>query len=475
MHNNTLTGPHTQNIFLKNQGKGTYIYGLILAYGVIFSAISIFRLNTFQLEYDLAVFIQDFWTTLNYGDLFYNSLHTNSQFGIHFSPIIILILPFFALVPGPEILLIVQSFLLGLGALPLYWYCRDCIDNTTGIIISATYLLYPALHGVNLYDFHEICFVPSLIGMTIFGLLTKRGTIFIFFAFLSLLIREDVTIIVFMTAVAGFFLYRQRDQKMKKLSLLVIILSLIWFFLTIFIFIPGCSYDSSQTHDGFINQYFSYKDNFFPLLHLKELYIFQMLSPVCFLSLLSPEIFFISIPSWIEILFAPRLAYFSIYYQYSALLIPIIFFSLLTSLTKIKKRFCNNLLLYQLLLLIIIFSSCISAGINSPAMKQMQLILENNMEIPIDHRENLDYAIMSIPEETHLSTQYNVLPFAAKRKNLTVDYNENADYLLIDHILFWRTNDFLKNTEQINNSYILDYNYNGIQIWKKKFPPISYK
>jgi len=76
---------------------------LIVAYTVIFSYFSILKHEAFlSTGWDLGVYEQALWTTLNHGKLFYYTpdLAFNPGgilFGLHFSPILFLILPIYAI------------------------------------------------------------------------------------------------------------------------------------------------------------------------------------------------------------------------------------------------------------------------------------------------------------------------------------------------------------------------------------------
>src|SRR3972149_7999686 len=133
---------------------------LILAYAVFFSSLTILRHWTFQTHaWDLGIFTQSLWTTA-YGnkflyhtpELFINP--SGSFFGTHFSPMLLVLLPVYWFAPMPETLLILQAFVLSLAAFPIYLLARNFAGGrTVGLAFAAAYLIYPAVHYVNLYEF----------------------------------------------------------------------------------------------------------------------------------------------------------------------------------------------------------------------------------------------------------------------------------------------------------------------------------
>ena len=82
---------------------------------------------------DLAIFNQTLFTSCNGGDL-YNSIQQNHYFSDHFAPFLHVIRPLYCLVPSPLTLLVLQSFALALGALPVFFlsravFKRKCNDS----------------------------------------------------------------------------------------------------------------------------------------------------------------------------------------------------------------------------------------------------------------------------------------------------------------------------------------------------------
>ena len=101
---------------------------LVLGYCVYFSYYTI--LNHYQLgtsAYDLGAFENTFLQTLH-GEFLMNAEYGGlSFFSRHFSPVFALWFPVYALFPGPESLLVVQSIFVALAGIPLYLLCRSML------------------------------------------------------------------------------------------------------------------------------------------------------------------------------------------------------------------------------------------------------------------------------------------------------------------------------------------------------------
>ena len=451
---------------------------MVLLYAMSLSSLSLLRYNTFQLEYDLAVFNQAFWNMVVNGELMTNSLEqlahnmaVGSHIGVHFSPILFSLIPFYALLPGPHILLIAQSVLLALGAVPIYLCARELLGKGSGCIVAVLYLIYPPLHGVNLYDFHEVAFLPMLLGFALWGLISGRRNLMLIFGLLSLCVKEDVSLIVFMIGLVG--LYQTRGESVKHrwhffVLMGMAVLSFIVFFLVIQpFFIPS----ASSIGSGFLNQYINPVATATQHSSYRIDYVLQTFGPLLFIPLAAPEIILIGIPSFVEILFSGSV-YYSVYFHYSALIIPVIFFATIISLTRIRSwDEKNKKRLYLPILCLMLISSLICMGMYSPAVKLLGTKGTYDEEAIGSHREFVEQVISIIPRDVSISTQYNLLPQVSSRKLIWVDYHEGADIILLDNAFAWRAKDFSDNQKEIDEGYNLILNKNYLSLYVNKKNP----
>jgi len=111
------------------------VYVGIVAYAIALSYYTILKYYTFHTHAaDLGIFAQALASTLYYHRLFYESVDVAiipkpgpigySFLDVHFSPTLFLLLPIYAVYPSPTTLLIAQSVIVALGALPIYWLGR---------------------------------------------------------------------------------------------------------------------------------------------------------------------------------------------------------------------------------------------------------------------------------------------------------------------------------------------------------------
>ncbi|NLE87168.1 MAG: DUF2079 domain-containing protein [Myxococcales bacterium] len=102
-----------------------------------------------------------------------------------------LFLPIYALVPRAETLLVIQSFALGLGALPLFLFARRRLPEWTAAVIALCYLLYYPMHSANFYEMKEVPIASVFLLTTIWAADARRWKICAVAFFCTLIMRED--------------------------------------------------------------------------------------------------------------------------------------------------------------------------------------------------------------------------------------------------------------------------------------------
>ena len=197
--------------------SSNFVVALSIAiYIIAFSSIIIVRHNTYSSNaWDLGIFDQSLWSTLNYGRLLWNTPELGSHFGFHFEPILFVILPVYAIFQSPLTLLIIQSLVIGLGAIPVYWLAKAELGRFAGTSFAMLYLLHPALHGVNWFEFHSEAFMPILLLLSFYYF--KRGVWTTYFAFLLLALMCKETVSVVVVPLGLYFLWLKRKTFMNLL------------------------------------------------------------------------------------------------------------------------------------------------------------------------------------------------------------------------------------------------------------------
>jgi len=172
---------------------------MVLGYAVYMSVFTVrahFRFDTWT------------WDLGQYDNTFYNALHGRpfvttplfrgaaswSSLQDHAFFLMFPLLPFYAIHPAAETLLVMQAVLLALGAIPLYRIAARRLSRGTALVLVGAYLLYPPLHGSQMFDVH---FQPIAIPFVLAALDffdARRMKLFALFFVLALSCREDIPV-----------------------------------------------------------------------------------------------------------------------------------------------------------------------------------------------------------------------------------------------------------------------------------------
>lgn len=219
----------------------------ILAYSLTFSQLSILRHNAFASNYDLANMSQTVWNTLHGRPFALSGAEgTISRFSIHADLILILISPLYFIWERAITLLLIQSFALGLGAIPVYFLTKKVLGSLknldatlikfVSLTMSLIYLLNPDMEWTNMYDFHGVALAIPLLLTVFYFAFIKKWLWFWIFTLIALTTKEEVSLLIAGLGLAIIFVFKE-----KLVGSLTFILGIVWFLLVVFIIIPHFS------------------------------------------------------------------------------------------------------------------------------------------------------------------------------------------------------------------------------------------
>jgi|GEM_PF-6639690 len=172
----------------------------ILIYSLFFSIYLIQKFEDFRTGYfDFGLSVQSVWLVTK-GDL--NGLALGR-------PITILAGLLYAVYPQPQTLLSLQSYTLGVGALPLYLLAkRELQSKWSAIAVSGLYLLSPVLWGINQYEFHDLAFSVPFLLSAVYFYRTRR--IWFYIASVALALCSSPFVVVIAIAMIASFMADSR-------------------------------------------------------------------------------------------------------------------------------------------------------------------------------------------------------------------------------------------------------------------------
>jgi uncharacterized membrane protein len=235
------------------------VVGMAIAFWLFCVALLLWRYYGFYPSYatfDQGIFNQVFWNSLR-GQWFQSSLSstesiavvrdralpdvTYQRLGQHFTPALLLWLPFYALFQSPAGLSILQVTLVTAAGLLLYALARHRLSEQLAVWITASYYAANAVIAPTLANFHDFSQIP----LYCFGLLLafekRKWWVFWLLCGLTLLVREDAGIILF-----GIGFYFALSRQSIRIGLILCTLSLSYILLLTNVVMPLFSPDISR-------------------------------------------------------------------------------------------------------------------------------------------------------------------------------------------------------------------------------------
>ena len=349
-----------------------------LLHAGVFMGCAVAKYGSFSFtDIDLAILNQTAWNMIH-GDLVSAGQgHATIFNGGHVFLILLVLAPLYALFQSPVTLLCMQSLALASGAWPVYLIGRRLLTPTAGAFLALSYLVYPAMNYVDLYEFHPIAFSTPLLLFMFQAYLTRRRAWFFATMVLALMCREDIAIPVFAFGLfaAILALRAPRGERAAQLAwcLPPLIVSVLWFLICLGYIQPRFRPPAPAGEAESLGMlgFYSWLGNSpgeilrnallqpgrlikAVLIPAKLVYIRDLLIPLGFTSLLSPSAFVMVLVSLSEGLLSQRFTHYSIVYQYSSIITPWVFVSAaygLRNLTKLWRLTHYRSLIASLVLL----------------------------------------------------------------------------------------------------------------------------
>ena len=417
------------------------VAGLALAYFVLYSALSILRHTTFHsFGPDLGLFDQIFWNT-THGRPWESTMSLaqptpHSYFSDHFSPVYLLVVPFYAVFPHPETLLVIQTMMLALGVVPVYLLAREKFaPGLVRLAWVAAYFLFLPLAFVNLYDFHELALAVVPLGFALYFLERRQVRWFLVSLLAVFLVKEELPLVGI-----GFGVYILLDKRDVRLGLGVLAGSALAFFAIVRLIIPAFG---GGGYVYFTARYAQLGDSPQQILLTvltnprklaatlfqaqKVKFLLGIFGPVLGLSVLSGFGLFLLLPTLATLLlsnYAPQFAFTS---HYSAPLIALVLGTAILGLAHVKPS------LHGPVSAAVVASSlafCFLFG-DLPFSRHFEPSTFQVEPRYVAFAGNLD----RIPPDASVAAENNLTPHLSHRRyiyNLEFEGANNAQYLALD-------------------------------------------
>ncbi|KKP87060.1 MAG: hypothetical protein UR89_C0008G0032 [Candidatus Roizmanbacteria bacterium GW2011_GWA2_35_8] len=382
----------------------------IILFIIIFSFLSIRRYRTLNsYYYDLGIMNQVVYNTSRGRilEMTNQDLKKNvSRLAIHFDPILAFFAPIYKLYEGPEVLLVGQVIIMGLGALAVFLIAqKELKKNLISLIFALSYLTYFAIQRAALFDFHSVTLATTFLLFALYFNLVKKNFWYYFFIILSLLTKEHVGLVILFL---GIYLYIIKKE--KKTGIVTSLLGLIFFISSVYFVTP---YFRGEAH--FASGYFAdIKSRVLKIIDDGLPYAKMILSPQIY-AFFSPLTLLIGLPEWAINILSINSNQRSLYFHYNSIIVSFLFYS---SILGYKN--CQVLIkdksIRVLLFLMFIVMNIISIYNYNPLPAQVRRPVKYS-NIDSIKRQSIENWVTKLKDENiKVATTPKLAPFFTNRK-----------------------------------------------------------
>lgn len=200
--------------------------------------------------WDLGLSNQAFYTTVFDHRFFFYTADLPSGFsgslaiGTHFSPFLLLLLPFYVALPAPATLIVLQWIALAMAVFPLYGLTKaETQSDKVAVTLALLYLASPITATSGWYDFHPEAFIPVTVLATLYFYRVRRWGWYLGSWVLALSVTEaDVLLLgIFALSALVGYLVLQRGSSLRsvfrrlevRFALAGLVIAILWLVLAL--------------------------------------------------------------------------------------------------------------------------------------------------------------------------------------------------------------------------------------------------
>ncbi|MDY6934174.1 MAG: DUF2079 domain-containing protein [Spirochaetota bacterium] len=402
-----------------NNNPGKFLI-LLSIYLIYFKILQHIGYDTYS--HDLSVFDYPIHYTLNGKFMYYPWWDSITNYlGIHFSPILLAIVPLYVIFDSPVILLILQGLFISLALIPLFKISEESkFTKEEKLLIGLAFIFNPYTWEGFIYNFHIEVLYPLLFFSAYYTVIKKRYILHSIFIVIILLIKEDAFIYCIMLEL--FFLIFTDN---RRIAILNIALSLIWGIMTLKVIMPSFYIDGNMRnlvaerygHMGsnfveIISYILTHPIDMFKLMFNKAFGGFLL--SFAFLPVLYMKLSIFALPSiFINLLSrAESQSNLGLYYAMSA--IPFYFIAIAISMERFHQKWRKRLLLLIFIIGIVCFRT-------------------TGCMIPDYNDFKAHFLFANFHTKDGISAQSNIVPHLPRYKNMKVypERDGNTIYIML--------------------------------------------
>ncbi len=455
---------HGRRSFDRAQLSLALLWCLIALYILVFGSLTILKHRALQTTaFDLGTMDQAIWNT-SQGRILQVTIQpgVNIRLAGHVEPILLVISLVYLLYSDPQILLALQTIIVALGALPIYWLAKEHLSSDlAALVFPAAFLLFPALEAANMFDFHGVTLAATFLAFAFYFAKREKGKAwFLIFMVLTMSCREDMSLLVVMMGLYLILKWRglrkqgsfrnplTLDRENWLLGVVTLVIGASWFIVALFI-IPS-HFSTSGQHSQW-DRYGYLGESplemlgtllFRPDIVLQHLltrenldYMSGLLSPVAFLPLLAPQILLLGLPTLLMNLLSTYAPMHTLGpFHYAAPLVPFFIISSIYGTAFLAKTLAPRIGVAQLRMVQALSCLVLVASL-VVHYHQGYSPLAAGFEIPLMavHERRAERFFDQIPAGAAVSTQSRLVPHLSQRERIYMFPRiEDAEYILFD-------------------------------------------
>ena len=365
-------------------------------------------------SFDVGLYDQGVWLLSRFHAPFVTLMGRN-LFGDHASLILIFVAPLYWIWPGTETLLALQSVVVAAGALPIYFFARRHLNSAAiGCAFAVVWLVNPAVNGTIFENYHPDSFLGLFVPIAIVAALTKRWRWYWVAVVLSLLVKEDVVLVI---VPLGAMVAMRGETRRGILTIGVAISAAL---LGMFVLMKNLIGVPTRNgwripfggFSGFIKESFTNPTNVIQYLTSEGrlMYWWKMFAPFALLSLLAPEVAMISVLVLVGNTVSNFWYQFHIEYHYSLVAVPALLIATVVGVGRLGVG------LRRLLVSMVVVSSLWSASVWSYVPFRLDKYPHWGAEHPVAVAAEEMYSM--IPPNAKISVLHSTAPHLAHRKEI---------------------------------------------------------
>lgn len=292
--------------------------------------------------YDVGLYDQGLWL-LSRGHAPFVTLMGRNLFGDHSSLILFLLVPLYWVIPGTPTLLVVQACVVASGAVPIYLFARQKLGSGALAIAAAViWLANPAVLGANMENFHPDTFLGLFVPLALYAAFNRRWGLYVIAVGLSLLVKEDVVLLV---APLGVYVAATIDRRRGLWTILAGLCAALLAMYGLMRSLSGVPTRNTWRIPfggvtGLLREALVRPRNVLEYLleDQRPLYAWQMIAPLAATFVLSPGIAAIAVPVLLSNVISTFWYQHSIQYHYSIVAVPALVFAMIVGASRLARR-----------------------------------------------------------------------------------------------------------------------------------------